>query len=197
LGQEVRGRRSSTARIPGGRRGGGVKENRNRKKKNRHGSKTVTRVRDPDSCRTSLGHCLCGVCTFSPPCLCVGFSSGWLRFPPHSPKDVRVRAHWPWLNSPLSVTRTGAGNVATGGDFHSNFIAVLRLLVTNGRHSGVGTAASQRPGTRVRFPARGSLSVWSLHILPRVCAWGFPPGGSGFLPTLPKMCGLEGGLGRG
>jgi len=47
------------------------------------------RVRFPAS-----GHCLCGVCTFSP-CVCVGF----LRVAPvssHTPKDVYVRVDWPW-----------------------------------------------------------------------------------------------------
>ena len=76
-------------------------------------------VRDPGSI-PSLGHCLCGVCRFSP-CL-RGFPPG-APVSSHSPKDVLVRCigH---AKFPPQCTRTGAG-VWRPGDFHSNFIAVL------------------------------------------------------------------------
>jgi len=51
---------------------------------------------------------------------------------------------------------------------------------TGGGGTVVSTAASQRQGCG--FDSRlGSLSVWRLHILPRVCAW-VSSGCSGFLP---------------
>jgi len=57
-----------------------------------------------------------------------------------------------------------------------------------GGHGGtvVSTAASQLPGTQVRFPAR-SLSVQSLHVLP-VSAW-VSSGCSGFLPQSERHAG--------
>jgi len=69
------------------------------------------------------GHCLCGVCTFSPPpCPCVGVLLRVLRSPPHTvPKTLLVRV----LNSPSVLTPNRCRNVATRGIFHSNFIAVL------------------------------------------------------------------------
>ena len=48
-------------------------------------------ARDPGSI-PGLGHCLCGVCTFSP-CLC-GFPPG-APVSSHILKDVLVRVHWP------------------------------------------------------------------------------------------------------
>ena len=60
-----------------------------------------------------------------------------------------------------------------------------------GQHGGtvVSTAASQRQGPG--FDSRlGSLSVWSLHILP-VSAWISPPCAP-VSSHSPKMCGLGG-----
>jgi len=57
----------------------------------------------------------------------------------------------------------------------------------SGQHSGVSTGRLTAPGAPGSIPGFGSLSVWSLHVLPPVSVRG------GFLrvlrfpPTVPKM----------